>query len=1542
MPTLTSKIKSFFREGGERARASMKIVPANFLLVISLILIFVCGVFIRLSPIFNGVYLIKEFDPWAQYKTAEYILNNGYWEMAMWRDFQSWYPEGNAFYNMYVGLPVTAVVVYQILSGLGFPVTLYDVCFIFPAFMGGLTCIVAYFLGKEVLDKKTGILAAFFLAFSPGYMQRTVAGFFDNETVGVFSTLLTLLFFIRAVKKGSIVDGVLGGLAFGYLGISWGGYTYVAMLLPLCVIILVLAKKYSTRLLIAYTTVIGIGFVIRSTIRRANIPAFFTASDFIVPILVMFALPIVEYFYRKKISDIEWYRTFWSRLKKLTIPIILVAAGGIYVLSLFTPILSLPARFLTLLNPLLRDQIALVASVGEHMPSPWATFYYNVFIPLLFVIPGIYFAYKRGSDSDIVWIIITLTLYYFTGSMTRVIMLFAPIAAIMGAYGISQILKSFVAISSRRRTMQSARVHRREAKQGMDPGVTYAVFIFIGILGIAQVSQATDVAKTQLPYTELVVGGQFHDWEESLTWMQTNLKSSTVVVSWWDYGYWSTILGNVTSVNDNATLNSTRIGLVGMGMMMNDELEAGRIFRKLNADYVLVYYGHLVSGLGGDEGKWPWMVKICNDFSNTYKDYSGLQQAENWYKYNDPTTGQYQVFNYNDYINESTGQYEEKWFKSQLVRLMFNEEPFTTDKATTQLQYWAAREISGDGTDQYQPRRSDVVNPDKPSVTDPEHFKKWTDASLMGAPDYFNFKVFRKAFFSSNSTVKIYKVDYTAIESDFSIVNTTLYDNGFGNVAIQNTGSHPLNLTSAYISAYQIAGQKYYYDTYPYEGTPEVQPGETKSYWFNTQQPGSTPSVFLENEVVGVYFNASVNAVGGVYSIVHKTDPDPKVKAATSLDVHVNRTTSSGQLPNKVEFDVSNTGSEAVTLGNVTVNDITYSRGNITAVNETYVIPAGEVRRFSVSAATQAFTVGEVARVNATMVEGVSDLFTITFCKDQAALTFTQDFMTLPESDIVYGNEFIKNHSLIDFSKPEMTRYRSFLPVNLASGVAWTNGTIRVQVKNTGASRIGLSEVRINGSTYSGWALEGSSDYFFEPGQTQTIRINRGALKLDAIQQVSVYAINNKSAVVAADSVRIKTITSGERIDILSQNQMTSALTNETVYVTVKNVGTVPTNISRLWINSSSQINLNNNSAVYLGVERLEDFQGYSAGLDINGLACYIGTWEKPGTTSSSCSISTYKTGGNVRLRSRDASGSGSTGDGRLVFNTTGSIGHTIKWRQYVSSISGYNWIRFADSSNTWHTGIGTYDDGTIRYNNGASNLTTDITYSKGTWFELEVEFTSTSQFRIRKDGGAWHGPFNNRVAWASNSNVIAKWWQSGSTTGQFDCLYDDIEASWLSPDLRLDVQEALVLRYDYSSAGKQYYNMTDHAFLRVGTAAVNDSTVVQVTENPMTALDVSLTELVPGKFSVVKVTFINSGTVGGGYINMTIGMVKIVALGETFWIAPENLNETVAIGVSVDLEQGGTTKLTWPGTSLVSQDTITVTIYSWEGGEATASSLIP
>ncbi|MBD3185777.1 hypothetical protein GF325_03020, partial [Candidatus Bathyarchaeota archaeon] len=1068
MPSLSVRVKRFFQEGLERTKSNVTTSPQNILLAVALILIFTVAVFIRLVPVFNDVYLIKAFDPWVQYRCTNYIVENGLWDFLQWTDYQSWYPDGNNMYNMYIGLPMTNAIFYWIVNGLGFPVTVYDVCFISPAFMGGLTCIVIYFLGKEVLDKKMGLLSAFFLAFSPGYMQRTVAGFYDNETIGVFATLLSLLFFIRAVKRGSVVDGVLGGLSFGYLSLSWGGYTYTALLIPLFTVALIAFKKYSKRLLIGYTTMMGVGLLIHSFFKRTQISDFFKTSSLLIPILVMALLPFVEFLYRKKEENPIWYRNFWSVVKKSIIPALVVVGVVFWLFS--DELLLLPQRYLTILNPLSREDVSLTASVGEHMPASWSVFYYNTLVPLIFVVPGIYFAYKRGSEADIIIIIFTLTLYYFTGSMIRIILLFAPAAALMGSYGISNILKAYGNIAKKRPSISRRR--RRDQRQMLDRSAAAVLFIFIGGLLAIQVQHGSHIAYKQMGWSELVSGGSFHDWEESFSWMQTNLSSSTIVVSWWDYGYWSTVIGNVTTVNDNATLNQTRIGLTGMAMMENSELRSGRILKGMGADYVLVYFGHLVSGLGGDEGKWPWMVKICNDNSHHYAndEIYPFIDASTWA---DPYE---QVFDYSQYINESNGLYGDNWFNSQLVRMMFYDEPVSPDQATTNLEYYTALEISGG-----EGRQARVDNDGKP----------WKD--YFQDPEYFDFKVFRPAFFSTNSLVKIYEVDYTAIEADFTVDNLTLYDTGFGKVKVTNTGTRNINITKV-----RFDGGTIFYNTSSFEGLPVVQPNETKSFWFNTNR---TNLVAGDNRTMAV--TAAADAIGDIYTF-EKTS-DGTIQSGEELSIHIDRTLSAGYLPGSMVLCVENDGNEAIHVQSFTIDEEVYEEDKIIPLNDTFIVPVNQARYFDVALNESSFTdidFGDLVPVNVSSVEGITDATTISFSTESSRLALNDDFITLHEADLINDDAYLVNHSLVDFNAPYLTRTRSYMPITLDSNVAYTNGTIKVTVNNTGESTIGFDELRVNGTTKTGWAMSGG-DIFMNPGETRTISIDLPSLALDAPQEIT-------------------------------------------------------------------------------------------------------------------------------------------------------------------------------------------------------------------------------------------------------------------------------------------------------------------------------------------------------------------------------------------------------------------------------------------------------
>ena len=248
----------------DRIRASVSVKTQNFLFFIALSMIVILAIVIRLSPLLRGGQLIKAFDPWIQWYNAEYLNTHSIYDYYNWIDLKSWYPQGYYRGALRPGLTFTIVAIYKIFAFMGIPISLYDLCYFFPAFMGGITVLVMYFLGKEIKDRSCGLIAAFFMAFSVGYMSRTMAGFFDNETIGVFGCLMTLLFFIKTIRTGKLVHSIIGGIFLGYLTLSWGGYTYILLISPVIVAIVVLAKKYNEKVLIAYAGVQGTGLLIFS------------------------------------------------------------------------------------------------------------------------------------------------------------------------------------------------------------------------------------------------------------------------------------------------------------------------------------------------------------------------------------------------------------------------------------------------------------------------------------------------------------------------------------------------------------------------------------------------------------------------------------------------------------------------------------------------------------------------------------------------------------------------------------------------------------------------------------------------------------------------------------------------------------------------------------------------------------------------------------------------------------------------------------------------------------------------------------------------------------------------------------------------------------------------------------------------------------------------------------------------------------------------------------------------------------------------------
>ena len=93
-----------------------------------------------------------------------------------------------------------------------------------------------------------------------------------------------------------------------------------------------------------------------------------------------------------------------------------VTIGGI--LSVTGKISPWTGRFYSLLDPsYAKNHIPIIASVSEHQPTSWSSFYFDLQI-LVFLFPaGLYFCFASLSDSNIFLVLYGVTSIYFAVSL---------------------------------------------------------------------------------------------------------------------------------------------------------------------------------------------------------------------------------------------------------------------------------------------------------------------------------------------------------------------------------------------------------------------------------------------------------------------------------------------------------------------------------------------------------------------------------------------------------------------------------------------------------------------------------------------------------------------------------------------------------------------------------------------------------------------------------------------------------------------------------------------------------------------------------------------------------------------------------------------------------------------------------------------------------------------------------------------------------------------------------------------------------------------
>ncbi|MCD7464839.1 Dolichyl-diphosphooligosaccharide--protein glycosyltransferase subunit stt3a [Datura stramonium] len=643
--------------------SSLRQAFGNVFSLFILILIGVLAFSIRLFSVIKYESVIHEFDPYFNYRVTQFLTKNGIYDFWNWFDDRTWYPLGRVIGGtVYPGLTLTAGTLWWILNSLNIPLSVETVCVFTAPTFSAFAAWATYLLTKEVKGAGAGLTAAALLAMVPSYISRSVAGSYDNEAVAIFALIFTFYLYIKTLNTGSLFYATLNALAYFYMVCSWGGYTFIINLIPMHALLCIVTGRYSPRLYIAYAPLVILGTLLAALVPVVGFNAVMTSEHF-ASFLVFLILNVV---------GLVYYIRGMLTPKMFKVAVTLVVFAGLIVccavvavliaLVASSPTKGWSGRSLSLLDPTYASKyIPIIASVSEHQPPTWPSYFMDINV-LAFLVPaGIIACFLPLTDASSFVILYLVTSVYFSGVMVRLMLVLAPAACIMSGIALSSAFDVFTRSikfasigkqadagdtgndvtqndvvkpdrneeppkekASRKKKKEKENVEkapiatkkseRRLLMLPMEASV--AAILLLVLLGAFYVVHCVWAAAEAYSAPSIVLTSQSHDglhvfddFREAYAWLSHNTDVDDKVASWWDYGYQTTAMANRTVIVDNNTWNNTHIATVGTAMS-SPEKAAWEIFNSLDVKYVLVVFGGLVGYPSDDINKFLWMVRI--------------------------------------------------------------------------------------------------------------------------------------------------------------------------------------------------------------------------------------------------------------------------------------------------------------------------------------------------------------------------------------------------------------------------------------------------------------------------------------------------------------------------------------------------------------------------------------------------------------------------------------------------------------------------------------------------------------------------------------------------------------------------------------------------------------------------------------------------------------------------------------------------------------------------------------------------------------------
>ncbi len=581
----------------------------------------------------NKVY-IDAFDPWIEYWLAEYLYKHGiysWWSLKPPNPavMKFWYPWGRDFTRTaYPLVPALIALTYPLVSGF---MTFQQWAAWLPPLAAGLLIIVA----SIYLYRRFGLLAgatiAFLLALLPASMDRTMLGFIEKEGITLFLVVLSIALLSESLEKldkpmVSWVYAFLAGLAAALVGLGWGGFPFVVATMALTIILLPAARRDVRLEYVSIPLLFDLGVLPAFVLGKWGLTSKLILLLMLAPIAFTIVLWLIREYRVPVVYGIveQLLRRPIAYLVLVAVFVLIAGMAAVYagLVGGRIAFLLLPGA---LKNIVVKRMGPLVESVAEHVVDINRVVQEASITVLLFAFFGIlYMVYRvvyRGDLAILPLLVASSIGYYGLFNAAYLLQTGSVFAALAAA--------SLTGIAGESRVVVE-RGRRRSVYTEWGPVAKVGALVIALLL----VSSAAALAYSNMPYystrlplvltSSVTVNIYSPAWYNFLVYIRDHTKPTDIFVSWWDYGYWLSVVGNRASLADGATMNATQIHLLAQ-ILVGDYHKAIELMRVLkcrpNETYIVAFgvYWLIKSGnvvyaainpAQADIAKSYWMVRI--------------------------------------------------------------------------------------------------------------------------------------------------------------------------------------------------------------------------------------------------------------------------------------------------------------------------------------------------------------------------------------------------------------------------------------------------------------------------------------------------------------------------------------------------------------------------------------------------------------------------------------------------------------------------------------------------------------------------------------------------------------------------------------------------------------------------------------------------------------------------------------------------------------------------------------------------------------------